>query len=161
MSEALVIRDAQPGDEEAIVALLWEFAAFEKLTHKFRLTREIVARDFMGETRRVQCDVASWDGAVVGVMVWFRTYGTFGGSPGLFLEDVFVRPAFRRRGIGKAFLRQLVRYAIDQGAGGIEWRVLDWNRAAMDFYDGLGARLASDWRIYRLASDAFDRVAEA
>ena len=86
MSGALVIRDARPGDEDAILALLMEFAEFEKLTHKFRLTPEVIARDFMGDRRRAQCDVAEWDGAVVGVMIWYRIYGTFEACPALFLE---------------------------------------------------------------------------
>jgi GNAT superfamily N-acetyltransferase len=161
VSDALVIRDARTGDEDAIRAILWEFAEFEKLTHKFQITREIISRDFIGEKRRVQCDVADWDGAIVGVMIWYRIYGTFEGCPGLFLEDVFVRPAFRRRGIGTAFLRQLVRYAIEENANRIDWCVLDWNKPAMDFYDEIGARGVSEWRVYRLGADAFHRLADA
>jgi len=82
VSEALVIRDARRGDEAAIHALLWEFAEFEKLTHRFHLTPEIVSRDLMGEQRRVQCDVAEWDGALVAVMIWYRAYGSFSASIG-------------------------------------------------------------------------------
>ena len=160
MSGALAIRDARPGDEDAIHALLREFAEFEKLTHKFRLTREIIARDFIGDRRRVQCDVAEWDGAVAGVMIWYRTYGTFEASPALFLEDLFVRPAFRRRGIGKGLLRQLVRYAREEGANRIDWSVLDWNTPAMDFYDEIGAHAVPEWRVYRLGADSFHRLAD-
>jgi GNAT superfamily N-acetyltransferase len=161
VSDALVIRDARPGDEEVIRALLWEFAEFEKLTHRFQITHEVISRDFIGEKRRVQCDVAEWDGAIVGMMIWYRIYGTFEGRPGLFLEDVFVRPAFRRHGIGKAFLRQLVRYAIEESVNRIDWCVLDWNTPAMDFYDEIGARAVSEWRVYRLGADAFHRLADA
>jgi len=161
VSAGLVIRDARPGDEDAILALLMEFAEFEKLTHKFRLTREIVSRDFIGDRRRVQCDVAEWDAAPAGVMIWYRIYGTFEACPALFLEDLFVRPAFRRRGIGKGFLRQLVRYAIEDGANRIDWSVLDWNTPAMAFYDDIGARAVPDWRVYRLGADAFHRLADA
>jgi len=161
MSDALVIRDARPGDEDAIVALLREFAEFEKLTHKFRLTREIIARDFIGARRRVQCDVAEWDGGVAGVMIWYRIYGTFEACPALFLEDLFVRPAFRRRGIGKGLLRQLVRCAREEGANRIDWSVLDWNTPAMDFYDEIGAHAVPEWRVYRLGADAFHRLADA
>ena len=161
MSDALVIRDARRGDEVAIHALLWEFAEFENLTHRFQITREVIARDFIGEKRRVQCDVAEWDGAIVGVMIWFRTYGTFSACPALFLEDLYVRPEFRRRGIAKALLRQLVHYARGENANRIGWFVLDWNTHAMDFYDRIGARLVPDWRIYSLGADAFDRLADA
>jgi GNAT superfamily N-acetyltransferase len=161
VSDALVIRDARVGDEAAIHALLWEFAEFEKLTHKFHLTPEVVSRDMIGDRRRVQCDVAEWDGALVGVMIWYRIYGTFAGRPALFLEDLFVSPAVRRRGIAKALLQQLVRYAREDGADRIDWSVLDWNTQAMDFYDRIGARAVPDWRIYRLSGDAFDRLADA
>ena len=161
MSGTLVIRDARRGDEGAILALLREFAEFEKLTHKFRLTSDKIAHDMMGERRRVQCDVAEWDGALVGVMIWYRIYGTFEARPALFLEDLFVRPAFRRRGIGRAFLQQLVRYAVADGANRIDWSVLDWNSPAMDFYDRIGARAVPEWRIYRLGADAFNKLADA
>ena len=161
MSGALVIRDARSGDEAAIHALLWEFAEFEKLTHKFHLTPEIISRDFVGDRRRVQCDVAEWDGALVGVMIWYRMYGTFSAGPALFLEDLYVRPEFRRRGIAKALLKQLVRYAGEEGAVRIGWFVLDWNTQAMDFYDKIGARAVPEWRIYSWEADAFQRLADA
>ena len=156
-----MIRDARPGDEAAIHALLWEFAEFEKLTHRFHLTPEIVSRDLMGDRRRVQCDLAEWDGALVAVMIWYRAYGTFSASPVLFLEDLYVRPEFRRRGIAKALLRQLVRYAGEDGATRIGWFVLDWNAPAMEFYDRIGARPVPEWRIYSWDADAFDQLADA
>ena len=159
MSGALVIRDARSGDEAAIHAMLFELAVFEKLTDKFRLTPEVISRDLMGGRRRVQCDVAEWQGDPVAVMVWYRMYGTFSASAALFLEDLYVRPEFRRRGIAKALLRHLVRYARDEGANSIGWFVLDWNTPARDFYDGIGARADSEWRIYRWNADAFDRLA--
>jgi len=161
VSGALVIRDACPGDEDAILALLRAFAEFEKLAHKFQLTREVVARDFMGDRRRVQCDVAAWDGALVGVMIWYRIYGTFEARPALFLEDLFVRPAFRGRGIGKGLLGQLVSYAREEDANRIDWCVLDWNKPAMDFYDDIGARAVPEWCPYRLGAEAFHRLADA
>ena len=161
MSAALLIRDARRGDEAAIYALLREFAEYEKLTDNFRLTPEAISRDLMGEQRRVQCDVAEWDGALVAVMIWYRMYGTFAARPALFLEDLYVRPEFRRRGIAKALLRQLVDYAREEGANSIGWFVLDWNSLAMDFYDRIGARAVPEWRIYRWASHAFDQLADA
>jgi len=156
-----VIREARSGDEEAILALLWQFAEFEKLTHKFRATREAIARDLIGDHRRARCDVAEWDGALIGVMIWYGTYGTFEARPGFFLEDLFVLPDFRRRGVGKALLARLVQYAREEGANRIDWCVLDWNTHAMRFYDDIGAHPVSDWRFYRLSSDAFDRLADA
>ena len=156
-----MIRDARRGDEAAIHALLWEFAEFEKLMNRFKLTPEVIARDFWGENRRVQCDVAEWDGTLVAVMIWYRMYGTFSARPGLFLEDLYVRPEFRRRGIAKALLRQLVRYTREEDANRIGWFVLDWNTHAMNFYDRIGARLVPDWRVYSLDADAFDQLADA
>lgn len=161
MSGALVIRDARIGDEDAILSLLREFAEFEKLTHKFKLTSDAISRDMIGDRRRVQCEVAEWDGAVVGVMIWYPIYGTFEACPALFLEDLFVSPAYRRRGVGKTLLRQLVRHAIEKGANRIDWSVLDWNTPAMDFYDRIGAHAVPDWRIYRLGADAFDQLGRA
>jgi GNAT superfamily N-acetyltransferase len=160
VSEALVIRVAQRGDEAAIHALLREFAEFEKLTDKFHLTTEIISRDFIGDKRRVQCDVAGLGGELVGVMIWYRIYGTFSARSLLFLEDLYVLPEFRRRGIAKALLRHLVHCARAENASRIGWFVLDWNKAAMDFYDRIGAHLVPDWRIYSLDSDAFHRLAD-
>ena len=160
MSTALAIRDARPGDEDAIVSCLREFAEFEKLTHIFRLTPEIVSRDFMGERRRVQCDVARWDGAFAGLMIWFRTYATFSAVPVIFLEDIFVKPAFRRLGIGTAFLAHLARRARAEGAAHIDWVVLDWNSDAIEFYARLGAPATTDWRVCRLTGEALDRLAQ-
>jgi GNAT superfamily N-acetyltransferase len=161
VSGALVIRDARPGDEAAIHALLWEFAEFEKLTHTFRLTTQVISRDFMGDGRRVQCDIAEWDGATAGIMIWHRTYSTFPARSGLFLEDIYVRPDFRRRGIATALLRQLVSYARAEEAHRIGWVVLDWNAPAMDFYERIGARAVAGWRIYSLDVESFDRAADA
>ena len=140
-----MIRDARAGDEAAIYALLRNLPSSRNSRTDSDLTPEIIARDFMGEqNRRVQCEVAEWDGALVGVMIWFRTYGTFSARR-LFLEDLFVRPEFRRRGIAKGVLRQLGPLrASHENANRIDWFVLDWNRPAMDFYDRIGARPA--WR---------------
>lgn len=158
---ALVIRDARAGDEATIHALLREFAEFEKLTHTFRLTTQVISRDFMGDGRRVQCDIAEWDGATAGIMIWHRTYGTFSARSGLFLEDIYVRSDFRRRGIAKALLRRLVSYARAEEAHRIGWVVLDWNTPAMDFYERIGARAVPGWRIYNLDIESFDRAADA
>jgi GNAT superfamily N-acetyltransferase len=156
----LVIRDARPGDEETILALLQAMAEFEKLTHIFRLTREIVARDFIGEHARVHCEIAQWDGAPAGLMIWFRTYGTFQAAPVLYLEDIFVAPAFRRRGIAHALLQRLARRAKEEGAIRIDWYVLGWNSDAIAFYESVNAPVADEWRICRLDADAITALAK-
>ena len=160
MSAPLSIRDARAGDEEAIVSALREFAEFERLTHIFRLTPEIVSRDFIGGRRRVRCDIAEWDGAFAALMIWFLAYATFSAVPVIFLEDIFVKPEFRRRGIGSALLRHLARRARAEGAAHIDWAVLDWNSDAIDFYTRLGAPVSKEWRICRLTGEALDQLAE-
>jgi GNAT superfamily N-acetyltransferase len=155
-----VVRDARAGDEHAILALLYAFAKFEKLTHTFRLTPEAISQDFMGAGRRVQCDVAEGDGTIFGVMVWYRIYGTFAAAPAIYLEDIYVDPAQRRRGIGRAFLTYLARRAVSEGVTRIDWAVLDWNRPAMSFYDRLGARQVDDWLIYRLTGEPLQSMAQ-
>jgi len=157
----LDIRDARSGDEDAIVSLLREFAEFERLTHIFQLTPEIIRRDFIGERRRVQCAVAEVDGAIVGLMTWFPSYRTFAAKPGIFLEDLYIKPEFRRRGIARAMLQHLAQRALKEGSDHIDWSVLDWNRSAVEFYEGLGAQHAPEWQIYGLSADAFAELAKA
>jgi GNAT superfamily N-acetyltransferase len=159
VSEALVIRDARAGDEATIHALLKAMSEFEKLTHIFDLTPEIVARDFIGEHRRVQCEIAEWDGVPAGLTVWFRFYATFRATSVLHLEDLYVDPKFRRRGIGRAFLKRLAQRAVAEGAVGIGWYVLDWNSDAIAFYESIGAPIADEWRICRLSGDALAKLA--
>ena len=159
--KALVIRDARPGDEDVILAFLRDFAEFEKLTHTFRLTREIIARDFMGAQRRVQCDVAEWEGRPAGLTIWFRNYSTFQAAPIFLLEDIYVALEFRRRGIGTALLKHLARRAVDENAARIDWVVLGWNATAIDFYTRIGARLADDWRVCHMSGDALAALAKA
>lgn len=154
MTAPLYIREARAGDEDAIFAMLWAFAEFEKLTHTFRLTREIIARDFMGAHRRVECDVAEWEEKPAGLMIWYRIYSTFQAAPIFYLEDIFVDPKFRRRGIGTACLRHLAQRAKSEKAVRVDWCVLDWNAPALEFYARIGARLADDWRICRLDEQA-------
>ena len=135
-----------------LLAMFRAFAEFEKLPH--RLTSEIIGRDFLGDHRRVQCDVAEWDGVLAGVMAWLRTYATFQAAPVIFLEDVFVRPEFRRRGIGRAFLKRLAQQAVAEGAVRVHWIVLDWNISAIEFYESIGAPVAQEWRLCGLTGDA-------
>jgi ribosomal protein S18 acetylase RimI-like enzyme len=93
-------------------------------------------------------------------MTWYRTYGTFEATPYLYLDDIYVRAEFRRRGIAKTFLRHLARRARDEGAARIDWIVLDWNAPAIAFYRGIGAKLADEWRICRLSGEALERIAQ-
>jgi GNAT superfamily N-acetyltransferase len=158
--KALVIREAHPGDEDAIHAMLLEFAEFEKLTPLFKLTPEIIARDFMGTHARVQCEVAEWEGAIAGLMICSPGYGTFSAAPVIFIEDIFVLPKFRRRGIGKAFLKRLAQRAVVEGVKRVHWIVLDWNMHAIEFYKSIGAAVADEWRVCNLSGEALARLAQ-
>ena len=158
MSE-VPIRAARHGDEDAILALLRELAEYERLDHRFRLTREIVARDFLCESPRLCCELAFVEDAPAGLATWFWTYSSFAAARGLYLEDFYVRPDRRRRGIGRKLLARLARRALDEGAARIEWSVLTWNRPAIEFYESLHAERVDDWHIYRLAGEALAALA--
>ena len=161
MTKALAIRDARTGDEETILEFLRAFAEFEKLAHTFHLTKEIVARDFLGPRARVYCDLAEWEGKAAAIAIWFRTYGTFAAAPIVHLEDIYVAPEFRRRGIATALIKHLARRASDENALRLEWTVLNWNTGAIDFYSRIGARLESEWRIGRLSGDPLADMAKS
>ena len=150
------IRGAVLSDSAAIVALLREFADFEKLSDGFSLTEEQVRRDMFGDA--CQCELAFLGEEAIGIATWFWTYKSFRALKSLYVEDLFVRPAFRGQGLGRQFLVQLAQKA--RAAHGLmEWRVLDWNAPAIAFYQGLGARLAPEWRDCRLEGQALERLA--
>jgi GNAT superfamily N-acetyltransferase len=146
-----LIRPAMADDAPAIVALLRELAEFEHLLHRFHLTEEIAARDMIGAA--CQSDLAIAGGETVAIATWGWIYKSFAGQCGIFLEDLYVLPGHRGRGIGKAMLLRLAGIARDQG-GFLEWQVLDWNAPAVDFYKRLGATFMPDWVTCRLEGEA-------
>lgn len=148
------IRSAQQGDEDIILALLYELAEYEKLTDKYKITREIVARDYLGEHPPIHTDLASIDGKPAGIATWYWTYSTFAAARGIFLEDLFVRPEFRGRGFGKALLAGLAKRAAAANAAHVEWMVIDWNEPSIRFYESLGAQRIKGWYTYRLGGAA-------
>ncbi|MFO1238554.1 MAG: GNAT family N-acetyltransferase [Alphaproteobacteria bacterium] len=158
----LTIRRAEEGDAALVLQLLHELAVFEKLDTPefFRLTEAIVARDFIGSAARVAADLGYWGGEAAGICVWYRTYTTFRAAPGLFLEDIFVRPAFRGFGIGRSFFVHLARVAAAEGADRIDWSVLDWNEKAIGFYRAMGAGPYEGWTNYRLRGPAIAALAD-
>jgi GNAT superfamily N-acetyltransferase len=160
MSLAFRIRAAVPADIPAVVALIAELAEFEHLTGPDQLAAGRLEEHAFGATPRCQILVADADGAgVVGYAVYFMTYSTFLAKPSLYLEDLFVKPAFRRQGIATGCLRELAAIAVARGAGRFEWAVLDWNVAAQQFYVGLGAKVLPDWRVCRMEGDALASLA--
>jgi diamine N-acetyltransferase len=156
---SLVIRAAAPADSALIFALVRELADYEKLTDEVVATEEAISAALFAREPRVYCDIAEWDGEAVGFITWFLNFSTFRGRHGIFLEDIFVRPKFRKQGIGRAMLRRLAARCVEKGLGLVEWAVLDWNDPAIAFYRSLGAEIRDDWRICRLSGQALQAFA--
>ena len=153
------IRQAGPEDAPAILELIRQLAAFENLSHEVKATAERLRQTLFQSDGKpaAECILAFADGELAGYAVYFTTYSTFLAEPGLYLEDLFVRSAMRRRGIGRALLLYVARLANERGCGRMEWTVLDWNQPAIDFYASLGAQTLADWRVCRLTGEALAR----
>lgn len=150
-----VLRAARRDDVEAVVGLIGELAAFEHLTHLLEVTPAALARDLFGDAPAAECRVVENErGVLVAFALFFRNYSTFLGRAGLYLEDLYVQPASRGQGIGRALLVHLAALAVERGCGRFEWSVLDWNAAAIRFYEQMGATVMPDWRICRIAGPA-------
>jgi len=156
---SLTIRPAQPNDAETIVALIRELAEYERLLHEAKATTDDLRRHLFGPRPYAEALIAEWDRAPVGFALFFHTFSTFRGQPGIYLEDLFVQPANRGRGIGKGLLTALARIAVERGCGRLEWAVLDWNELSIRFYEALGARPMSEWTVYRVDDETLDRLA--
>jgi GNAT superfamily N-acetyltransferase len=157
----VAIRPARPGDAGLVLTLVRELAAYERLLDEVDATEAMIDAALFGPNARLFCDIAEWDGAPVGFALWFANFSSFRGRHGIYLEDLFVRPAFRRRGIGKALLRHLARRCVEHGWARFEWSVLDWNAPSIAFYKSLGAVLLGGWTTCRITDDALARLADA
>jgi GNAT superfamily N-acetyltransferase len=155
----LNIRPATRADAAVIASLVRELAEYEKLSQEARATPADFLRELESPSPVIHVLIAEWNGEAVGFALYFFNFSTFIGRPGLYLEDLFVRPAQRANGIGRALLRALARIARERNCGRMEWAVLDWNAPAIGFYRRLGASLLEDWRICRLTGDALTRLA--
>ena len=161
MSAALSIRRAAPGDRDLVFAFIRDLADYEKLSDEVVATPDDVAGALFAAHPRVFCDIASWGGEPAGFALWFYNFSTFRGRHGIYLEDLFVKPAFRGKGIGKALLAQLAKRAVDEGCARVEWWVLDWNEPSIKFYESLGAIAMEEWTVFRLTGEALQRLARA
>ena len=150
----LAIRPAVRADIPVIAELIRGLARFEKMEDQVTMTEDRLAGSLFGERRYAETLIGEEDGTPVGFALFFHNFSTFLAQPGIYLEDLFVVPEHRGRGIGRALLKELARLAVERGCGRLEWAVLDWNRDAIGFYERLGARPNSDWTVYRLAGEA-------
>ena len=148
---AFLIRPARPEDAATIANLVYELAVYEKLEQFARATPDDFRQHLFGPRPYAEAIMAEIDEKPVGFALFFPTFSTFRGQPGLYLEDIYVRPVHRGRGIGKALLATLAKLAMGRGMGRLEWAVLNWNSPAIDFYRSLGARPLDDWTAYRLS----------
>ena len=158
---SLVIRDAARADTPLILGFINALAVYEKLEHESVATEADLARDLFGSSPNVFCQIAEWDGAPVGFALWYYTYSTFQGRHGIWLEDLFVYPEQRGRGIGKALLADLARRCLREDLGRLEWNVLDWNQPSIDFYQSQGAIFLDDWRRCRVHGEALEKLGAA
>jgi GNAT superfamily N-acetyltransferase len=158
---SLVIRRARPDDIGLILSLIHELADYEKLRHEVEATQDMIAAELFCDHPRLFCEIAAWNGEGVGFAVWFNNFSTFSGRSGVYLEDLFVRPAHRGKGIGKALLAHLAKQCAANGWSRLQWSVLDWNAPSIEFYRSLGAVLMDEWTLCRVTGPALAALAKA
>jgi GNAT superfamily N-acetyltransferase len=154
------IATAVPADTALILSFIRELATFERLADSVEATEEKLRVTLFGPKPAAEVRIARWNADPAGFALFFPNYSTFLGQPGLYLEDLYVRPEFRGHGIGRALLADLARIGVARGCGRVEWSVLDWNEHAVGFYLKLGAVPMNDWTVFRLDRDALSRLAE-
>ncbi len=160
MSSLPTLRPATPADVPALFSLIQALADYEKLSDAVTGSSEQLAEHLFGVRPCVEAIVADFTGQVVGFALFLPNYSTFLTKPGIYLEDLFVLPAYRDQGIGKALLTYLAQLAVDRNCGRLEWSVLDWNEPAIGFYKRMGATILPDWRTCRVTGDALTIMAQ-
>lgn len=159
-AESIVLRPARRDDLPLILALIGELAEYERLAHEAVADTAMLDEALFGPTPAAEVVIAEADGQGAGFALCFTSFSTFLGRRGLYLEDLFVRPAFRGRGIGRRLMVHLARLAVERGCGRFEWSVLDWNAPAIDFYRRLGAVPMDGWTVQRLSGEALRNLAD-
>jgi GNAT superfamily N-acetyltransferase len=155
------IARASASDVPLILGFIRDLAAYERLAHEVVATEDRLRATLFGDRPWAEVVIARENGRPVGFALYFANYSTFLARPGLYLEDLFVRPDARGRGIGRRLLAHLARTAVERGWGRLEWRVLDWNAPAVEFYRRLGAVPLEDWTVFRVTGPALERLADA
>ena len=158
---ALSIHRAREEESGLIFSLLCELADYEKLGHEVVATEAGIAEALFGRNPILFCEIAEWEGKPAGFAVWFFNFPTFAGRPGIYLEDLFVRQAFRGKGIGKALLVHLAKLCVENNWSRLQWSVLDWNTPSIDFYKSLGAVMMDEWKLCRVNGAALAQLAKA
>jgi GNAT superfamily N-acetyltransferase len=156
---ALRLRDARPDDLATVDRLIRALAKYERLEHEAQATHEQLGNALFGPSPKVFALLCEWDGKPVGLCIWFYNFSTFLGRHGIYIEDIFVEPEFRGRGIGREVFRYLAQRALAEDCGRIEWQVLNWNEPAINFYRGIGAEPRTDWHVQRITGAALHALA--
>ena len=154
----LRIEPARPEDVPLVLELIRELAEYEKEPDAARATAQQIREALFGERAAAEAVIAWVDGEAAGWALWFQNFSTWTGRPGLWLEDLFVRPRFRRRGVGRELLTYLASLCLQRGYGRFEWSVLDWNTGAIEFYESLGAEAMGEWTTMRVSGEALRRL---
>jgi GNAT superfamily N-acetyltransferase len=157
---SLAIRSARPDEAGLVLSLVRELAAYEKLLHEVEATEATIGAALFADNPRLFCEIAAWDGEPAGFAVWFINFSTFSGRFGIYLEDLFVRPALRGKGIGKALLVHLAKQCVDNGWSRLQWSVLDWNTPSIAFYQSLGAEMIDEWKLCRIKGEPLAQLAK-
>lgn len=155
----LTLRPAIAADAALVLSLIRELAEYERLLHECVASEADIRRSLFGPEAKAFCIIAEWEGVAAGFALCFYNYSTFLGRAGIYIEDLFVRPEFRRKGIARALFQYLAKRACDEGCGRVEWWVLDWNQPAIEFYKSLGAVAMDEWTVQRLSGDALVALA--
>jgi len=155
----LKLRNAKKEDSELIIQYIKELAEFERLSHECDAKPESIQKWLFGETPRAECLLAQWEGKPAGFAIYFYNFSTFMGKPGIYIEDVFIRPEFRRKGIAKKIFGHLAQKALAEGCGRLEWSVLDWNSDAIELYKSFGAQQLNEWITQRVSGGALAKLA--
>lgn len=154
------IREASPDDVPLVLSLIRELAEYEKLSSEVSANEALIRKSLFGDRKCAEAIIGEFQKQPVTFAVFFPSFSTFLGKPGIYLEDLYVKPAARGLGVGKAMLSYLAKLALERDCGRLEWSVLDWNEPALNFYNSIGAESMSGWTVQRLAGDALVRLAD-
>ena len=156
---SVTIRRARPGDEALVLGFIKKLADYEMLSERVVASEEDVRQSLFSAHPRIFADIVEWNGEPAGFAVWFYNFSTFQGRHGIYLEDLFVEPEFRGKGLGKALLGHLAQTCVAEGLTRLQWWVLDWNDPSIAFYKSLGAVPMDEWTVFRVSGEALERLA--